>query len=46
MDRPKPLPSVDRDSSPRTNRSMSRSTGTFRASREMFFMDRVALLSS
>ncbi len=43
MDSPRPEPSVVRDSSPRTKRSSSRSGGTFRGSREMFFTDRLTL---
>ena len=45
MDRPRPEPSVVRDSSPRTNRSMSRSAGMLRGWREMFLMDRTTLPS-
>ena len=37
--------SVVRDSSPRTNRSMSRSAGMLRGWREMFLMDRTTLPS-
>ena len=43
MDSPRPEPSVVRDSSPRTKRSISRSGGTFRGSRETFFTDRLTL---
>ena len=45
MDSPRPEPSVVRDSSPRTNRSMSRSAGMLRGWREMFLMDRTTLPS-
>ena len=39
MDSPRPEPSLLLDSSPRTKRSISRSGGTFSASREIFFTE-------
>ena len=46
MFRPRPLPSVCLEASPRTKRSISSSALTFRAAREMFFIEMTAAAPS